>query len=170
MATTDRKFDRSTEEVPQSVAVTLSINNTVNPSGGATVALTALQHDQTFAFDAATGVAYTLPPPIRGLKFKFLVTVSATSGAHKIQTDGASTFIQGAVLAGVVATTPAANPGPKYFVGNGSTHVKLSMSGTDNTTGGLIGTVLTATAISSTVWDISGNVVCAGTIATPYST
>lgn len=147
-----------------------NVPGTVVASGSATVTLIGGQAGGTFLLDAATGVAYTLPVPVAGMKFKFVVTVTATSNQHKIVTDSAATFLQGSVIHALEATTPGANPGPKIFSGNGTTHTKFNMEGTANTTGGVKGTQLDFLAISATVWQVTGINECAGTIATPFQT
>lgn len=150
---------------------TLALGNAAPvPSGGATVALSAAQSGATLLFDAATGVQYTLPPPAPGLRFRFLVTVTATSNQHRLITDAGTTFMQGTLSCGIEATTPGANPGPKFFSGNGSSHIKINMEGTGNTTGGVKGSWFEVMCVSATQWQAWGNMLCAGTIATPFST
>lgn len=114
-------------------------------------------------FDRAAGVVYTLPAPVIGMQFDFCSTVTITSNAAKIITNSASVFILGDVqmVIDAAATVLAA-------AGNGSTHVSISMNGT--TTGGVIGTRLRLTAISSTQWVIDGKVSASGTLATPFAT
>lgn len=132
-------------------------------SGGATVTLTAAQSGGTFLMDAATGITYTLPAPVAGLMFSFLVSVAVTSNNHIVVTDATGThFILGAIneVINNSATT-------KAFVANGTSNSTITMNGT--TTGGLQGTVLNFTAISSTVWYLEGQIVASGTLATPIT-
>lgn len=154
---------------PGTTAPTLSnvIPQIVLPGGVATT-LTASQSGAVCFWDAAAGFTYTLPAPVVGLRFTFLVSVTATSSNHKLITDAGTTFLKGSVLQAVEDTTPGANPGPKDFLFNGSTHVACTMNGT--TTGGLFGTRIEVIAISSTVWAITGYVKASGTIATPAAT
>ena len=114
-------------------------------------------------FDVASGVVYTLPAPVAGMTFEFWVTTTITSNSAKIITDAATTFLLGEVLTYTTATAS-----PAGFAFNGSTHVACTMNGT--TTGGIIGTKVRVTALSSTVWWIEGVVVGSGTIATPAAT
>lgn len=141
--------------------------NTVSGSG-ATVALTEEQSGSIILSDRAAGIVFTLPPAKAGLKYTFLVTTTVTSNSFKVITNSASQFLQGTVVAGLEATTPGANPGPKLFSGDGSTHVSVTMSGT--TTGGIKGTRLVVECVSSTLWHVSGTVLASGTIATPFAT
>lgn len=129
----------------------------------ATRTLTAKESGALCLFDRAAGVVYTLPPPVIGMQFEFMTTVTITSNAAKVITDAATTFLLGVVdmlIAGSATTLAAA--------ANGTTHVAISSNGT--TTGGVIGDRFRVTAISSTQWVIDGQVSGSGSIATPFAT
>lgn len=114
-------------------------------------------------FDSASGVVYTLPPPVAGMTFSFATTTTITSNAAKIITDAATTFLLGAVsLVNDAATTA------ESFLANGTTIRAVSSNGT--TTGGVAGDFYTVTALSSTVWFIEGQLINSGTAATPFAT
>ena len=115
-------------------------------------------------FDRAAGVVYTLPAPVKGMQFEFDVSVAVTSNAHKVITDAATTFLLGAVISGNLTVAASGD----IFQANGTTHVAISMNGTD--TGGLIGGRVKFTAISSTVWYVEGLIVGSGTNADPFAT
>lgn len=134
-------------------------------SATATVSLTAAQSGGMFLFDRASGVTYTLPPPVIGLNFEFCVTTSVSSNNHKIITASGNGGTQ--VFIGSIWEAVAAGTGTQFFP-NGSTHVAVTMNGT--TTGGLVNTYLTVIAVSSTQWLIDGTVEGSGTIATPFAT
>lgn len=134
---------------------------------GATVALTAAQSGSVCLFDRAAGIVYTLPAPAVGLYFDFITTVTITSGAAEVITDAGTTFMGGTVSMALEATTPGANPGPKFFTGNGTSHVKISSNGT--TTGGILGSQYRVTCVGATNWVASGLVLASGTIATPFA-
>ena len=125
--------------------------------------LTAVQSGALVLMDAAAGFTITLPTPVAGMQFEFLQTVTQTSGTQKIYTGSASIFMLGEVLTYTTATAS-----PAGFAFDGATHVAYTSNGT--TTGGIIGTRIVCTALSSTVWAITGQVVGSGTIATPAST
>lgn len=141
----------------------------IYPSASATVTLKKGQTGQRFALDRGTGTSYTLPPPVVGLNFEFLVTVLQASGTNQIITNAAGQFLLGAVQAfSGEAVTPAVNVGPYQFAANGSSHVQFRSNGT--TTGGGIGTTLRFTCISSTVWFVEGiSKSPSGNMATPFS-
>ncbi len=139
---------------------------------GATT-LTTAQSGSLCVFNSATGYTFTLPAITAdtvGTWFDFAVSVTNTATACKIITDAATTFIAGGVITFVDATTPGANPGPKGFSFNGTTHVAATFGGADTTSGGLAGTAVRLIAVSPTRWVISGNVFAAGTIVTPAAT
>ncbi len=145
--------------------------NVIAPSA-ATQVLTASQSGSVVLLNAASGVTVTLPAPIVGLWFEFIVTVTVTSNSHIIQTDAGTTFVLGTLDLATEATTPGANPGPKYFSGNGTSHVKVQMnSASTNATGGLIGSFLLFQCITTTQWACTGTVECGSgsTIATPFA-
>jgi hypothetical protein len=136
-------------------------------SGNTTI--TAAMSGSTLLFDAAAGVTYTLPTPVVGLEYNFIVSVLQTSGANVV------TSVSAVFQAGSVATfsgeavTPSSTLGPMMFAGNGTTHVKTTTNGT--TTGGGVGSWLKYVCISATVWYVTGVLKSpSGSIATPFST
>lgn len=130
---------------------------------GATKTLTKAESGADVLFDRAAGIAYTLPAPVVGLEFTFIVTVDLTSNAYSFVTDAATTFIVGSLQGAI----EGAATDETHFA-NGTTHVGVSMNKT--TTGGLIGGVFTVKCISPTLWRITGNTSCTATPATPFTT
>lgn len=126
-------------------------------------ALTAEQSGALCLFDAADGVIYTLPAPVVGLQFDFLVTVAGTSNAYSIDTDAATTFIGGGV--GSFSTTVA--EGGDSFPATISSTVSIDLD--SDVTGRLVGTAFTLTCTSATTWVVSGNLHGVGTLATPFA-
>lgn len=147
---------------PPDGTVAPGIHVEVNASGAATRTLMTNESGGIFLWDAASGVDYTLPPPVAGMQFTFVASVSVTSNAHAISTDSAATFIGGAIQQ--VIDTSGTSEGQ---VGDPTSDVTISMNG--STTGGLLGTHITVTALSSTVWHATGLVVGSGTLSTPYA-
>ncbi|OGP65292.1 MAG: hypothetical protein A3K22_05905 [Deltaproteobacteria bacterium RBG_16_42_7] len=130
----------------------------------ATRTLLAEESGALCLLDRAAGVVYTLPTPVAGMTFEFLVVVSVTSNAHKVITHANTAFLLGGVLAGDVTI---ATSGP-YFEANGSTIRALSANG--STSGGLLGERYVVTALTSTYWGIHGVTHGAGTLITPFAT
>lgn len=131
---------------------------------GATRQLTAKESGALCLYDSASGVVYTLPDPVEGMTFEFLVSVAVTSNAHKVITNQATQFLLGGVIMGDVTVAQSGD----FFEANGTTHVAVSGNGT--TTGGLLGGHYKLVAISSTQWAIQGVMHGAGTLATPFAT
>jgi hypothetical protein len=129
---------------------------------GATRTLAPEESGALCLFDSASGVVYTLPAPVVGMWFEFATKTTITSNAAKVITDAATTFLVGGVVsANSGATTTTAYPA------NGTTIRALSSNGT--TTGGTIGDRYKVTCISSTLWQIDGQVVATGVTATPFA-
>lgn len=140
---------------------------------GATT-LTTAQSGALCVWNSATGYTFTLPTITAdtvGTWYDFLVQVTNTATANKVVTGvPASQFILGSVHTLVIATTPGANPGPKAFAFDGTTHVACTMGGSDTTAGGVTGTRIRLEAVSATQWMITGTIIAAGTIVTPAAT
>ena len=140
------------------------LHQNVIQSSGATRVLKANESGSLCLFDRAAGIVFTLPTPIVGMTFDFLVTVSVTSNAHKVITAAATQFLVGGIIMGDVTVAQSGD----YFEADGTTHVALSAAG--STTGGLLGERYKVTAISTTKWAIHGVCHGAGVLATPFAT
>lgn len=57
--------------------------------------ITAAESGKTFFLNAATGFASTLPTPALGLRFKFVIKATPTSGNHTVVTAGGVNIIDG---------------------------------------------------------------------------
>lgn len=131
--------------------------------GGSPVTLTAAQCGQAFAMDVNTGVVYIMPAtfPTAGCTYDFYVTVSVTSNSHEIETGSGSHFFGGAPFMIAAAATLATGQC------NGSSHIAYKTNGT--TTGGLIGTHIKVTVLSSTLAWLDGVNAGSGSLATACS-
>lgn len=150
---------------PPSGTVAPGLHQEVIQSVGATRQLRPDESGSLCLLDAAAGVVYTLPTPVVGMKFDFMVSVAITSNSAKVITKTiASEFILGTIFGYTTDATEIDG-----FEANGSTHVSVTSNGT--TTGGDLGGRYTLTAISTTQWMITGNVFCGtATPATPFAT
>ena len=137
----------------------------ISGKGNTTVAyqLTPEMSGALCLFDAADGVVYTLPAPIVGMEFDFLVSVAGTSNSYSINTDAATTFIGGGI--GSFSTTVA--EGGDSFPADSAATVSVDLD--SDLTGRLVGTSLKLICTSSTTWVISGNLHGVGTLATPFA-
>ena len=132
---------------------------------GATRTLSETESGSTCLFDRAAGIVYTLPTaPTPGTFFEFIITTTITSNAAKVIT-GAGTEL---LIGGYMNVDTDTSNAVAAFTGNGSTHVSVSMNGT--TTGGILGTKLRFTCLSSTRWMVEGIVQGSGVVATAFAT
>lgn len=130
----------------------------------ATRTLLAKESGALCLLDRAAGVVYTLPAPVVGMQFDFLVTVAVTTNAHKVITNASTVFMLGKVIMGDVTVAQSGD----VFTADGTSIVAISAAG--STTGGLLGECYRLTCISATQWVIEGVCHGAGTLATPFAT
>lgn len=138
---------------------------------GATT-LTAADSGSLCLWNTAAGYTFTLPiitADTVGIWYDFLCTITNTSVAAKVITGQATDLIVGGVHVGVLDTIPAAGPGPKFFT-FATDKVACSMGGADTTKGGVVGSRIRLEATALLQWSITGNIIGAGTIATPAAT
>ena len=127
---------------------------------GATATVSVDDSFETVVLDRAAGIIVTLPLAVPGLVYDFTASVSVTTNNYKIITGAATEFLVGGVS--VLAT------GSTTFSGDGTTHRAVTMNGT--TTGGLAGTTIRFTCLSTTRWAVDGNIIGPGAQATPFAT
>lgn len=154
------------------VGVPGTLSGTKRTVLSAATTLTAAQSGALCTWPAAAGFTYTLPIITAGnvgMWFEFLCTITNTSGVCKVITGQATDLIVGGVHTGVIATTPAANPGPKFFE-FATDKVACNMGGADTTSGGVVGSRIRLEAVALLKWAITGNIIAAGTIVTPAAT
>ena len=132
---------------------------------GATRSLNETESGSLVLFDRAAGIVYTLPTaPKIGTFYDFVITTTITSNAAKVIT-GAGTEL---LIGGYMNVDTDTSNAVAAFTANGSTHVSVSMNGT--TTGGILGTKLRFTCLSSTRWMVEGIVQGSGVVATAFAT
>lgn len=137
---------------------------------GATVTLTTAQSGSVILMDRAAGITFTLPTASAstiGMYFDFVVTTTVTSNSYKVITGAATELLIG----GYVNVDTDSSNAVAVFTGNGSTHISINMSSAStNATGGIVGTKLRFTCLSTTRWMVEGIVQGAGTPATAFAT
>jgi|SRR5262245_10919800 len=136
------------------------IKQLIVTGSGSTLALTNLQSGAIVLL-ASTSIIVTLPAPQVGVYFDFITTVTSSTN-QQINTDAATTFLQGAP--NIVVDNSATSKG---FAGNGTSHVTFTMNGT--TKGGIIGSWARFQCVTTTQWQVSGNLLGSGAPATPFS-
>lgn len=158
------------------VDVTASLASKANDAGryvaaGATKTLTAANNNQTIKLDTLAGSVVTLPAATgSGTKFKFLVSVLATSASHKIQVANASDFMVGLISGARVDTAntvlgfAAANSGT---VATNSDTITLNRTTTGSVT---VGEWIEVEDIAANTWEVSGMLSATGALfATPFT-
>lgn len=131
----------------------------------ATLAVTEADHDKkTIVLDRAAGIAVTLPVPVAGMDFEFIVKTTFT-GAASIKSVAGTHIMIGHALLG----NDSDNTTVLWQALAASTLDTIDLFGTANSTGGIAGQRIRIRALSSTVWhvDIIGD--AAGTEATPFA-
>lgn len=131
---------------------------------GATKTILAEENGAMFILDKVDGIVLTLPSPIVGMFFDFVVKASVTSNSYKIITNTGTVLLVGQYMSNDTDSAGAA----VFFPANGSTHIALTMDGV--TKGGLIGTKLRFTCISATQWLVEGVNNGSGAVANAFAT
>jgi len=143
---------------------TVRAKKNIISGSGATRTLDVVDSGSTVLMDRAAGIVFTLPLAVPGLVYEFAVSTTVTSNSYKVITGAATELLTGN-LNSVDTDTGNAEVG---FTGNGSTHIAVTMNGT--TTGGIKGTIMRFTCLSTTLWLVEGNLLGSGTVATPFAT
>lgn len=146
----------------------LEFSKPVISGEGATRTLSETESGSTCLFDRAAGIVYTLPTtPTPGTFFEFIVTTSVTSNSYKVITGSGTELLIGGYTNVDTDTSNAV----AVYTGNGSTHVAVTQAAaSSNSTGGLVGSKLRFTCLSSTRWMVEGIVQGAGSPATAFAT
>jgi len=134
------------------------------------VTLTTQQSGSVILMDRAAGITFTLPIATSstvGMYYDFVVTTTVTSNGYKVITGAATEFLIG----GYTSVDTDSSNAVAVFIGNGSSHISVNMtSASTNATGGILGTKLRFTCLSTTRWMVEGIVQGAGTVATAFAT
>lgn len=138
---------------------------TVTNVTAATLAPTAATSGSVYTFDKVDGITVTLPAPSPGLEYTFVVKTTITSNSYKVITDAGTTLLTGTIIASID------NAAGKEWVGNGTSHLAVTQAAAStNATGGIIGSYLKFTCITSTLWHVFGFANSGGTPSTPFAT
>lgn len=137
------------------IAANLSYQTEVLGSTGNTT-ITAAQSGGTLLFDTGSSVTYTLPAPVVGLRYDFVVSTTPAGGTYKVQTNSSSTTLYGALLLSSSTAVLMAS----------GTGVSVAMNGTIS--GGRLGTRIEFICTSATTWAVTGVIAGSGTLVTPF--
>lgn len=157
--------------VPNGVTVTgpatsgtVALINPPIQAGGATLAVTAAMSSKVVLLDTAAGTTATLPAATgSGNKYKFVVSVSTTSNAHKILAASSSDFIVGIAM-GYTGSTA------KVFGSPAATNHSIQMPNSGSQpSGGIIGDYFNFTDIGINLWHCDSMYQAGTTPTTPFS-
>lgn len=155
--------------VPTLVTNLGTAHNGIYQAGGATKTLTSADNGKTTFFDTAAGTVITLPAATgTGNKYKFLITVIATSNSHIVKVANATDFFVGAIWG--VSDDPATVKG--WIAANSGTVSTNSDTVTLNrtTTGSVtVGEWIEIEDVATATFAIRGLITQTGTEATPFS-
>lgn len=133
-------------------------------AGGATKTLTVANDKQTIKLDTAGGTVVTLPAATgSGVRFKFLVTVLATSASHIVKVANASDTMIGVV---VIEDTDTANATLSFAAGATADTITLNRSTTGSVS---LGEWFDVEDVATNLWAVSGVLTATGNPATPFS-
>jgi|SRR5262245_32294671 len=128
----------------------------------ATQSLGAAEEGRLIVLNRAAGVTCTLPAATGSQsKYTFVVQTTFSGGNGVIKVANSSDSMIGNIT--MVTTTLAA--GSEQAPPAGSDTITLN----GGTQGGAQGTVITLTDVAPTLWLVTGDAVCIGAAATPYS-
>lgn len=137
---------------------------------GATLSATGDKHaGRVINLNALTGSVVTLPAAIgSGDKYRFFVSVLATSNSHIVKVASATDFFVGTILS--ISTTPATTNG--WIAANSGTVSTNSDTVTLNrTTSGsvTVGEYFDVQDVGTATWTINGVLTQSGVAVTPFS-
>lgn len=143
---------------------TVALTNPTPRAGGASLAVTAAMANAPILLDTAAGTTATLPAATgTGATYRFVVTTTTTSGAHKILAASSADFMNGIVTGETSGTA-------KCFASAAATNHSLQMpfSGTQPS-GGFIGDWFDITDVATNLWSVKGMYQAGTTPTTPFS-
>lgn len=133
-------------------------------AAGSTLTLTHADRGKTIYLDTAAGSTVTLPASTgSGDKFKFIVTVLATTNNHIVKVANSSDAMQGIIFSG---DDTSANAQWFAAVAGTSDTITLNRSTTGSVT---LGEWLEVEDIAVNKWQVRGFVTNTGTAATQFS-
>ena len=146
---------------------TLTATANVGPvptAAGATLTLTAAKAGQTVLLNTLAGSVVTLPAATgTGNKYKFVVSATTTSGAHKILAASVSDFING------LAIGESSNTCKAFASAAATNHsIQMPFAGTQPS-GGFIGDYFEFQDIATNLWQVNGMYQAGTTPTTPFS-
>lgn len=140
------------------------MNTRVVDCTASTLTVTEALHDgKVVTLNLAAGIAVTLPVPVAGMWFRFVVQTTFTGAASIKSVAGTHIMIGHAIMG-----NDSDNTTVMWQALAASTFDTINLFGTANSTGGIAGQTIDIKALSSTVWMVEIQGDAAGTEATPF--
>jgi hypothetical protein len=159
-----------TTVAPEITATSTEItrNNDVSTrsiAAGGTLTLTEATHEgKTILLNTLTGSVVTLPAATQvGMRFKFLVSVLATSNSHIVKVANASDILQGSIA---IADQDTAGTVTAWVTGATDDTVTLNRTTTGSVTRG---EWIEVECVATNVWSVRGQLTNTGVAVTPFS-
>lgn len=156
--------------IPGSLIVTGTITNgggQVNTpvAAGATLAVTAAMSGKAILLNTAAGSVVTLPAATgSGSKYRFVVTTTASSNAHKILPASVADFMNGIAVGHTAAGATLA-----FSAAAATAHsIQMPFAGTQPS-GGFIGDWFEIQDVAANLWTVAGMYQAGTTATTPFS-
>ena len=133
-------------------------------TAGSTYTIPASQVTATVLLSAVAGSTVTLPAATgSGNRYRFVVTATTTSNAHKILAASSSDFINGLAIGENAGTA-------KAFASAAATNHSIQMPfAGSQPSGGFIGDWFEVTDVSPNLWQVNGMYQAGTTPTTPFS-
>lgn len=143
----------------------IALNSPTPIAAGSTLAVTAAMSNSVIKLDTAAGSVATLPAATgSGNRFRFVVTTTASSNAHKILAASSSDFLNGNAVGHVSAGTTLA-----FSAAAATAHsIQMPFAGTQPS-GGFIGDWFEFIDVAANLWAVSGMYQSGTTSTTPFS-
>lgn len=133
-------------------------------AGGSAITLTSTDSGSIILLDTAAGTTVTLPAATgSGARFRFVISVIATSNSHKIQVANASDAMQGFIF--TMSDDPVTVKGFFAVAGTSDT-ITLNRSTTGSVTRG---EYIEVVDLATNLFQVFGFTSSTGTEATPFS-
>jgi hypothetical protein len=144
---------------------TAAVNSPAPILAGASLAVTAAMSNSPILLNTAAGSVATLPAATgSGNKYRFIVTTTTTSGAHKILANSVSDFLNGNAVGHTAAGATLA-----FSAAAATAHsIQMPFAGTQPS-GGFIGDYFDFIDIAANLWAVSGMYQAGTTATTPFS-
>lgn len=136
------------------------------------IVLTAADSGKTYLLDTATGLDFTLPAVTAsnlGMRFTFFLVTEVTSNSYRFTAQSGDLLAGHVVIYDKDMTEASTEALAQVNRPDGSDDLILTITGTDDTQGSLVGGWLEFTAVTATKWFVRGSLIGDGALAQNFS-